>query len=71
MTDTPIEYETRMPPQDPVLVEAARARPGAWVYEIDRVYPPDQPVPPEAIRGGWEVDPQGRLTGRFRRYRRT
>jgi hypothetical protein len=65
-----IEYETRVPPQEPALIAAAKGAPGGWVYDIDHVYPDDQPVPSEAIRGSWEVDARGNLTGRFARNAR-
>lgn len=65
-----VHTEQRVLPDDPVLVAAARAAPGQWVYDIDRPYPPDQPVPPEAIRGSWQVDGSGRLTGQYARNAR-
>ena len=65
-----VHTEQRVLPDDPVLVAAARAAPGQWVYDIDRPYPPDQPVPPEAIRGSWQVDGSGRLTGQYARKAR-
>lgn len=58
-------HEYRTPPDDPALVAAALRQPGGWVYDIDWAYPDDQRTPPEAIRGGWEVGPDGRLTGLF------
>lgn len=57
--------EHRTPPADPALHDAARQNPGAWVYDIDWPYPATQRTPPEAIGGGWEVGPDGRLTGLF------
>ena len=62
-----VQTEQRVPPDDPSLVAAAKAGPGQWVYDIDRPYPADQPVPPEAIRGSWQVDDAGRLTGQYAR----
>lgn len=70
MTAEPVEFEIRILPQDPQLLEAAKARSGGWVYEVDRPYPPDQYVPPEAIRGSWEVGNDGKLTGRYARNAR-
>jgi hypothetical protein len=67
-----LEFEVREPPQNPALIAAARSGPDTWIYEIDRVYSTDQPVPSEAIRGSWEVDVHGQMTGRFvanNRYR--
>lgn len=60
------EYEMRAIPDDNRLTEAARAQPGGWVYEIDFDYAADEEVPPEAIRGAWEVSARGALTGRYR-----
>ena len=54
-------------PDDPALVAAARGTSGGWVYDVDRSYPADQQVPPEAIRGSWQVDGAGRLTGQYAR----
>ena len=65
-------FEMRTPPDDQALVAAARATPNGWVYEVDWTYPDDQPTPPEAIRGAWEVGADGRMTGRYKvneRYR--
>lgn len=70
MMDNPVQIEQRTPPRDPALVNEAKSKPGGWVYEIDRPYPADQQVPPEAIRGGWEVSADGRLTGKYARNRR-
>jgi hypothetical protein len=70
MTDSPVEFEMRTPPQDPALAAAASGKPGGWVYEVDRPYPPEQQVPPEAIRGSWEVNADGKLTGKYARNRR-
>jgi hypothetical protein len=62
-----LQYELRTPPFPQDLVSKAAEMPGGWVYDIDWSYPPDQSVPPEAIRGSWEVDAQGKLTGRYAR----
>jgi len=65
-------YEIRAVPQDERLVAEARSKPGGWVYEIDFEYAPEDAVPPEAIRGAWEVSALGKLTGRYKhnsRYR--
>lgn len=53
----------------PPHVEAEAARhAGGTIAEIDGslISDPDGYVPPEAIRGGWIVDPQGRATGEYR-----
>ncbi len=58
-----VEDEFRHFPAE--LVEQARAFPGGWVYEIDGEYSANEAVPPEAIRGAWQVDSGGNLTGHF------
>ena len=55
----------RSPPADPSLVRDARSRPGEWLYDVDRLYPADQPIPPEAIRGAWRIGTDGRITDEF------
>ena len=55
----------RSPPADPALVQDARSRPGEWLFDVDRTYPADQPVPPEAIRGAWKIGADGRITDEF------
>lgn len=57
--------ETRPPPTDGTLVEAAQQQPGGWAYDVDRFYPENQRVPPEAIRGAWKVDELGKLTSHY------
>lgn len=53
----------REPP--PGVVAQAGANPGAWVYEIDDAYGPDDAPGPEAIRGAWPVDEAGEIAGAF------
>ena len=60
-----IVTEHRIPPQDPALIKAAQENPGGWAYDIDWEYHANQRTPPEAIRGGWQVGPDGQLTGLF------
>ena len=64
MADT--NSELRPLPDNPSLLEEARSNPGGWVYEIDFEYGDDEAVPPEAIRGAWEVSKLGTLTGMYR-----
>lgn len=47
------------------VIQAARAHPGGFVYKIEGNFGPDDAVPPEAIVGAWEVDPNGKLTEKF------
>ncbi len=47
------------------VIQAARAHPGGFVYKIEGSFGPDDAVPPEAIVCAWEVDPNGKLTGKF------
>jgi hypothetical protein len=47
------------------VIDEAKRNPGGWVYKVDWNYSPDQYTPPEAIIGGFEVDPNGNLTGHF------
>lgn len=47
------------------MVKEARQYPDGWVYEIIGGYGPNDAVPPDAIKGGWEVDENGQLTGEF------
>jgi len=65
MTLDSVKFEMRRPPNDRQLLGAAKGQPGGWVYEVDRQYPSDQYVPPEAIRGSWEVGADGKLTGKY------
>jgi hypothetical protein len=46
---------------------AARADPGAWVYELDpTVAEPHDDVPPHLIVGAWQSDARGEIVGDFR-----
>jgi len=49
----------QQPPAD--LIREARANPGGWVYEISDKYDPNGEVPPEAIRGAWQVSQSGEI----------
>jgi hypothetical protein len=44
----------------------ARANPGGWVYEIGGGYDNTEAVPPQAIKGAWQVDDRGEITGEFK-----
>ncbi|MFE2583194.1 hypothetical protein [Streptomyces sp. NPDC059378] len=54
-------------PKEPALLAAAAENPGGRVAEIDARYldDPNGYVPPEAIRGAWLVDSNGKLTGEY------
>ena len=60
-----IREEYREPSTNADLIQAARSKPGAHIYDIDWSYPDDQPTPPEAIRGSWAIDSDGRISGRY------
>jgi hypothetical protein len=51
-------------PTNEAIAEARRT-PGGWVYAIDGRYDRDEAVPPQAIKGAWKVDENGRITGDF------
>lgn len=48
------------------LREQARRQPGGWVYILDPAVDPDGRVPGWAVRGGFQVDDHGELTGEYR-----
>lgn len=56
-------------PDEPELRAAAAENPGGRIAEIDTTYidDPNGYVPPEAIRGTWSVDSNGRLTGEYQK----
>lgn len=44
----------------------AKQNPNGWVYEIDYPYDSNkEPIPPEAIKGAWQVDSDGNIKGEF------
>jgi hypothetical protein len=43
----------------------AKLNPGGWVYAIDDRYDPNGAVPPEGIKGAWQVDDRGDIVGAF------
>lgn len=53
----------RQPP--PGAIEEAKRRPNGWVYEIVGGEEPDGSVPPERIRGAWQVNAEGVIVGDF------
>jgi hypothetical protein len=55
-----------MPPLTEDVREAARKRPGGWVYAIDPEFDGSASVPRRGIIGAWRVDGLGRLTGEFK-----
>jgi hypothetical protein len=57
-------------PKEPppgAIAEAARGLqgPNGHVYMIDGPYGPNDDVPPEAIKGAWKVDENGKIVGEF------
>jgi hypothetical protein len=60
--------EGKKPEDRPVPEQVRRAaanRRGGWVYEVVGNYAEGDDVPPEAIRGAWKIDDDGRPTGEF------
>jgi len=60
--------EDRKPPSDArFAAQPAEAVPigGGWVYEIDgaQVEDPDGAVPAAAIKGAWQIGPDGEVIG--------
>lgn len=53
--------------EEPFLkeIEEARLTPNGWVYRIAGKFSENEPVPPEAIVGVWNVDPEGVIIGSF------
>lgn len=47
------------------MIAEAAANPDGWVYEIVGEFSSRDAVPPSAIRGGWKVGPDGKLTGEY------
>lgn len=56
---------TNIPEINPEIEAEAARNPGGWVYKVDWEYAPGQYTPPEAVVGAFEVDEQGKLTGKF------
>ena len=72
MSDELTQYEKRTPPNDAEAIQAAKAQPGARLYDIDWPYPNHQRTPPEAIRGCWQIDSHRVLSDSYaanKRYR--
>lgn len=61
-----VDHHRPLPPVTEEIREAARKRPGGWVYAIDPEHDTDSSVPRQGIIGAWRVDGLGRLTGEFR-----
>lgn len=64
MSIKPQEFVQKKQPSD-AAVQAAKQNPGGWVYQVDEEYATNQAVPPEAIRGAWQVDLTGNIVGEF------
>ncbi len=50
---------------DPALAAEASRNPGGYVYVIDEEVSRSEHGPPEAIRGCYKVDNEGKITGEF------
>jgi hypothetical protein len=61
-----VDHSRPLPPLTEEIREAARKRPGGWVYAIDPEHDNTGTVPRRGIIGAWRVDGLGRLTGEFR-----
>jgi hypothetical protein len=61
-----VDHNRPLPPLTEEIREAARKRPGGWVYAIDPEHEGTGAVPRQGIIGAWRVDGLGRLTGEFR-----
>ncbi len=61
-----VDRHRPLPPLTEVIRDAARRRPGGWVYAVDPEFAGDSSAPRRGIIGAWRVDGLGRLTGEFR-----
>jgi hypothetical protein len=61
-----VDHHRPLPPLTEEVREAARRRPGGWVYAIDPEFDGSGSVPRRGIIGAWRVDGLGRLTGEFK-----
>jgi hypothetical protein len=48
----------------PAAIEEASRTPNGWVYAIEGDFG-DDAVPPDAIKGAWKVDAEGKIVGDF------
>lgn len=46
-------------------IEEALKYPNGWVYEIDSAFEKNENIPPQAIKGAWEVNEKGVIVGDF------
>lgn len=46
-------------------IEEALKHPNGWIYEIDSAFEKDENIPPQAIKGAWEVNEKGIIIGDF------
>ncbi len=51
------------PPKE--AIEEALKNPNGWVYVIDSEFDGKEEVPPEAIKGAWQVNEVGIIVGEF------
>jgi hypothetical protein len=59
--------EQSRPEITPAMRASARANPNTWLYVIDPALDADADVPPWGVVGAYPVDPNGEITGSFRR----
>ncbi|TVT61605.1 type VII secretion system-associated protein [Amycolatopsis rhizosphaerae] len=57
----PDDERRDVPPITPQMREAARGRPGGYLYAIDAAYDPYGDVPPHAIKGAFAVGEDGEI----------
>lgn len=57
------DLENKLPP--PEAVKEALNHPNGWVYVIDGGFKYDDAIPPQAIKGAWQVNEHGVIIGEF------
>jgi hypothetical protein len=56
-----VDWSQPIPVTPEMLRQAKGARPGQWIYSVDPQFGPNDGCPPWAIRGGYQVGPQGQI----------
>lgn len=49
----------------PEAIKEALKFPNGWVYEIDGGFKHEDAIPPQAIKGAWQVNEKGVIIGEF------